>query len=494
MDARLAVAVSLCAWVLAACSGSVEHGGGDGGTPDGAAADGTLGDGQAADGGGGDTGAPDGAEPPLTTVIFDPIDDDILNPERGFYDWADLTSGDDLAYVRANGLTVAWASGALDSYRTSAIPSSYLDSLDAGLARARDAGIKIYLRFSYNSSMSDPDASKAQILAHLTQLAPLLAANADVIVALQAGFIGAWGEWHSSTNGLDNPTDRAAILAAILDALPASRMTQVRTPMYKSDALGGPLADAAAFSGTEAARVGHHNDCFLASDDDWGTYADPIDDWKAFVAQEGRFTPVGGETCNVNPPRSECTSATAEMAQLHWSLLNLRYHQGVIDGWSTGGCLDEIKRKLGYRLELQAASHSERVRPGGVLVVEATIANTGWASPFNARPVFVVLDDGTTRRAARLTGVDPRRWEAGATASVLARLRVPAAAAAGTYSLALWLADEATSLRDVPEYAIRFASDTTWSAGANVFATDLLVDPQAPGNIEPGATEFVEIP
>lgn len=58
--------------------------------------------------------------------------------------------------------------------------------------------------------------------------------------------------------------------------------------------LGGPLAEASAFDGSDAARVGHHNDCFLASDDDWGTYEDPIDDWKAFIAQEGRFTPVGG--------------------------------------------------------------------------------------------------------------------------------------------------------------------------------------------------------
>jgi hypothetical protein len=498
MGARFAVAAAVLAGLLVACSGSVEHGQRDGGLPDGAGGDGSTGnEGGGGGDGGGDGGGGDVIEPPLTTATFTPISDDLLNPERGFYDWADLASGDDLGYVRQNGLTVAWAEGHLDDYRTTAIPSSYLTALGDGFARARAAGIKIYLRFSYNDGPwpnPDPDASKAQILAHLAQLTPVLAANADVIVALQAGFIGAWGEWHSSTHGLDNPTDRADILAAILDALPASRMTQVRTPMYKSDALGGPLADAAAFSGTDAARVGHHNDCFLNSDDDSGTYADPIEDWKDFVAQEGRFTPVGGETCGVNAPRSECTSATAEMARLHWSLLNLRYHPDVVAGWESGGCMDEIKRALGYRLALQRAAYSETVRPGGVLRVELDVANSGWASPFNARPVFVVLDDGTTRRAAQLTGVDPRRWEAGATATFTARLRIPAAAAAGTYTLALWLPDEATSLRDAPEYAIRLADTTTWSAGANVFAADLLVDPQAPGSVDPSATDFVELP
>ncbi|MBI5482812.1 MAG: DUF4832 domain-containing protein [Deltaproteobacteria bacterium] len=501
MDARFAVAVGLCAWLLVACSGAVGQNG-DGGVPDGATGDATGdargGDAHGADGGG-DGAPPDGAEPSLRTVTFTPIDDDLLNPERGFYDWADLTSGDALDYVRQNGLTVAWAEGHLDAYRATAIPSSYLTALGDGLARARAAGIKIVLRFSYNDGPwpnPDPDASKPQILAHLAQLAPALTANADVIAVLQAGFIGAWGEWHSSTNGLDNPTDRHDILLAILDALPASRMAQIRTPMYKADALGGPLADADAFTGTDAARVGHHNDCFLVSDDDAGTYADPIETWKDFVAQEGRFTPVGGETCGLNGTRTECASATAEMARLHWSLLNLRYHQGVIDGWDTGGCTGEIRRRLGYRLELQRAAFSEAVRPGGVLVVEADIANTGWASPFNARPLFVVLDDGTTRRTARLWSVDPRRWEAGATATVHARLRVPADATAGTYRLALWLPDDAASLRDRTEHAIRFASDCTWDAtsGANVLATDLPVDPQAPGSVDPNATEFVEIP
>ena len=79
--------------------------------------------------------------------------------------------------------------------------------LNSIFADIREAGVKAIIRFAYNQGPypdSEPDASKAQILRHIEQLAPLLQNNADVIAWLEAGFIGAWGEWHTSTNGLDN--------------------------------------------------------------------------------------------------------------------------------------------------------------------------------------------------------------------------------------------------------------------------------------------------
>jgi hypothetical protein len=39
------------------------------------------------------------------------------------------------------------------------------------------------------------DATKAWMLRHIDQVSPLLHDNEDVIDALQAGFIGTWGEW-----------------------------------------------------------------------------------------------------------------------------------------------------------------------------------------------------------------------------------------------------------------------------------------------------------
>lgn len=424
-----------------------------------------------------DTDVP--AEPELVTIAFAATDDDFPNPERGLYDHVDLVRGGDFSDVRAAGRTLAYAGVHLDEWRDAPLDAALLSDLDAGFADVRAAGIKVILRFVYNDGLDEGDASKARILAHLEQLAPVLAANADVIAVVQAGFIGAWGEWHASTNGLDNPTDRAEILAAIVAAVPPSRMTQVRTPMFKDEAYGGPITDG--FDGSDAARVGHHNDCFLASTSDFGTYETPIETWKDFVAAEGRFTPVGGETCAVNASRTDCPEATAELERLHWSYLNALYHPDVLAGWSDQGCLDDVSRRLGYRFELVDAAHSERVAPGGILHVQVTVRNVGYAALFNARPVVVVLGSETAA-----IDVDPRLWEPGTPMTLNVRLRVPADLVPGTHRLALRLPDP---LLADDAYAIRFANEGVWQAPDNVL-TELVVDPDAPGDVDPAATDL----
>ncbi|MBI2931357.1 MAG: DUF4832 domain-containing protein [Planctomycetes bacterium] len=458
------------------------------------------------DGGGGSaagappTAPPGGTEPPPVvegvTRTYVPAAGDVLNPERGFYDWVDLVGGGGYGFVRANGWTLAYAPVQLDAFRNSPISSSTLASLEAGFARAREAGIKVILRCVYNSGFS-ADAPKDRVLQHIQQLAPVLTANADVIALVQGGFIGAWGEWHSSTNGLDNPTDRRDILTALLQALPASRMVDIRTPHFKEQIYGsGPISEAEAFSGTLKARTGHHNDCFLSSSDDVGTYQDPIESWKDYVAQDGRFTPIGGETCGYNPPRSDGPAAEAEMERLHFSYLNIHYEPTTLQQWIAQGYFDIISARLGYRLTLQQATFTPAVRPGGVVDLEVRLANTGFASLFNPRPVFVVLDNGTTRLAAQLSSVDPRRWEAGAAHVLRARVGVPGGASPGPWRLGLWMPDEASSIRSRPEYAVRFANDGVWdpATGFNVLANDLVVDPAAGGPSDPAAPPMVPIP
>ena len=79
---------------------------------------------------------------------------------------------------------------------------------------------------------------------------------------------------------------------------------------------------------------------------------------------------------------------------------------------------------------------SSMVAPGGVLRVRIEVANQGFAAPFNYRPVFVVLDDGVTRRTAKLAAIDPRRWAPGESVTLEANLRIPADATPGSYRLA----------------------------------------------------------
>ncbi len=431
---------------------------------------------------------------PMATLTYSQSAADIVNPERGYYVGYNLLSPASAAAVRTSGHSLAIAIVRLDTYRDKALDSAFLTQLNTGFAAARANGIKVVLRFAYNASFAT-DASKTRILGHIAQLAPVLKANADVIAVMQAGFIGAWGEWHTSTNGLDNNTDRAAILNALLAALPANRSVQVRTPMFKGNIYGSTaVASTEAFSGSARARIGHHNDCFLASSSDMGTYAAPITTWKSYTAADTTFVPMGGETCAVST-QSACAPALADMTSNHWSYLNQAYLGAVINGWQTAGCGTEIKNRLGYRFAMQRVAHNSSVRPGGVLDVEIAIKNYGFAAPFNARPVYVVLTGGGKRQVAQLTAADVRRFAPATVTTLTTKLRIPAGTVAGTYSLSLWMPDAAASLQNDPRYAIRLANDNAWDAvtGENILSKNVVVSASAPGPVSTSTT-FAVVP
>lgn len=428
-------------------------------------------------------------------VTFHESDAAILNPERGFYAGLDLLAPQEARVLRDHGHTLAISLVRLDDYRDRPLDSELLDALDEGFAAARASGVKVILRFAYNASFG-PDAPKHIILEHIDQLTPVLRDNADVIAVMQAGFIGAWGEWHGSTNDLDNDEDRANILHALLDALPEVRSVQVRAPMYKEGAFSGDaISGEEALASSDRARVGHHNDCFLASDDDLGTYDDPVSEWRAYIADDTRFTPMGGETCRVNEPRTSCAAALEEMEAYHWSYLNRDYKQEVIDGWLSQGCYADIRQRLGHRLTLVQATHSEAVAPGGELDLSVRIENRGFSAPFNARPVYVTITGDDSRRVVRIADADARQFAPGQERSLSTRIQLPADLSSGTYTVSLWLPDPAPSLASDPRYAIRLANKGVWDpdTGDNVLTRELRVDPAAPGPVDPSASELAEL-
>ena len=450
-------------------------------------------------GGSGDSETPGGGQAnlsPSVTLDFDGTNEDFLNPERGYYVGLDLLSGSGASSVRASGHTLAIAIVRLDDYRARALDAALLSGVRAGLRDARAHGVKVILRFAYNAGY-EGDAPRDRILQHIDQLAPILTENADVIAVVQAGFIGAWGEWHSSTHGLDNDADRGAILRRLLAAVPASRTVQIRTPMYK-DAIfpGGPLDEEDAWSEEDRARVGHHNDCFLASADDYGTFESPVAEWESYVQQDGRFLPIGGETCAVYAPKTDCQQALAIMESQHWSYLNEEYNQAVLDTWVDQGCAAEVSRRLGYRLSLVRATMNEAVAPGGVLDVDLEIDNQGFSAPFNRRPVALVLSRGGQRWRVNLADRDARQLQPGHTI-IKARLRIPAdAPPADDYELALWLPDDQVGLQDNPRYAIRLANQGVWdeTTGVNTITRTLRVDASTPGDVDPDASAMEELP
>lgn len=434
---------------------------------------------------------------PTRTVAFTPSDAIFANPERGFYRAVDLMNESDLSWLRGEHAhdSLVYSYVMLDRFRGSDISAATLDEIRSALRVAQDDGFEVVVRFAYNLGPypdPEPDAPLSRIERHLEQLSPVLRENEGAIALVQAGLIGAWGEWHSSTHGLDaDPAARRAVVEAVLAAVPASRSTQVRYPPYIGELVGGtPLDPSRAWDGSFAARVGYHNDCFLSSDTDVGTYPDDeIDRWKTFLDAHTAFVPVGGETCAPYPPRSECASALAEMERHHYSFLNRDYHPDIVQSWEDGGCLPEMERRLGYRLVLIDAELPEAVRPGGSFRLRLRVRNEGFAAPFNARPVELTLRSGTTEFTARLD-TDVRRLLPGEHV-IEARVRVPATVAIGSTTLSLRLPSAVESLAGTPAFSIRLANEDVWQAaeGENLLGS-VAIDDTATGTVDPSATEL----
>lgn len=423
-----------------------------------------------------------GGAPPGTTVNYSASSAVFANPERGFYrhqqdcDASDFSVSTLRAY-RTNHITQVLCIFYLADFKDKAISQAQLDRFQRQASAVREAGLKMLVRFAYTRSEAGDDAPLSRVLAHLDQLTPYLRNNSDVIAVVQSGFIGAWGEWAYTRNfgnlGVISPTDwnnRKAVVDKLLGVLPASRMVQLRTPKFKRTMYStSALPASRAHDGSAEARIGHHNDCFLASSSDMGTYENTSVEYP-YLEAETASLPMGGETCAPNPPRSACATALNELGRFHYSYLNQDYEASVIASWSSGGCRPEIDRRLGYRFALESGAFPGTVQRGVAASVSLRIKNEGWAAPYNPRSADLILRHTGTGALHRVAlASDPRRWAPGTTTTVGHNLVLPTSLPAGSYALLLHLGDPATALNARPDFAIQLANANVWepSTGFN---------------------------
>ncbi|MEO6316184.1 MAG: DUF4832 domain-containing protein [Chitinophagaceae bacterium] len=459
--------------------------------------------------------------------VYKESKEEIVNPERGFYipretkasrfvalDATELATYRTVPRKTANAkyavqVSLVYRSYELDIFKQQPLADSFLLKLQQDFDAVRTAGLKMILRFAYTNSAKSGDCRDAYkicppygdapfsiVLGHIAQLKPVLQKNAALIAVLQEGFIGIWGENYftdylgdASTNGPGYIPDsswqqRNAILKALLEALPANRMVQVRTPQIKQKFVYGPAAPVNslplpltdAYSAAEKARIGFHNDCFLSSADDYGTFYDygsstqsrgPANEiLRRYIEADTRFTAVGGETCDDTfSPQNDCAPAgyaEREMAAMHYSYLNASYNNDVNNDWDSSGCLPAIRRNLGYRFVLQQAVLPVTATLNGKIKLQFTVSNTGYASPYNPRPVKLMLRNLATQKEFSIQlQTNPQFWFSGIN-KIAEACQLPGNLPKGRYELFLQLPDEDISLASRPVYSIRFANSGIW--------------------------------
>lgn len=463
---------------------------------------------------------------PVDTIVYKESDEDFANPERGFYRYAE-TSAKNFEPLDVNQMkdwrslqqvnngnykvysTLAYREYVLEGFTDKPLTQTFLDNVQKDFDNARTAGVKLIPRFAYTITphsgscaegwVCPPygDAPKEIVLNHISQLKPLLQKNADVIACMQLGFIGIWGEnYYSdyfgdpSQNGkgklLDkNWIDRFDVLKALLDALPKERMIQVRVPQMKQRYVYGvnaptsaaALTEAEAFTETDKARIGFHNDCFLSSPDDYGTYNDygnsssgsgsALTALKSYMANDSKYVPVGGETCDdAYSPENNCETAghaQTEMRTLHYSFLNCAYNNDVNNDWQSDGCMDAIKKNLGYRFVLRNAIYpATNAKAGKQFSFTLNLENVGYASPYNPRPAKVILRNIQSSDTFSFDiNTDVRKWYSGKI-SLNIKIVLSSNISQGEYEVLLFLPDASSSLAARAEYAIRLANENVW--------------------------------
>lgn len=431
------------------------------------------------------------------TYLYESSDALFPNPERGFVTQRSSSINETLIRnLRLSNITVVQKLYKIPSqFRLDSLSQEYLANMANDFNETRKGGGKLVIRYSYTDSQNGQDAPLEIVLTHIKQIEPLLREYADIIAYVEAGFIGAWGEWYYSTNGLNNTTDRRTVLYALLDALPEKRSVLVRTPDYKRKIFqdNTPISAEEAFSGSKKARTGAHNDCFLASETDYGTYVyNDIEGDKNYLNQDNRYVAQGGETCAPSA-YSDCGHAIPDLERLHWSILNRDYNQAVLNEWESANCMLEAKQRLGYRFELQRAVLNDSVAPAGTFNVLLDIYNGGFASPYNPRNLEIVLRDTLSGEIYRIvTDQDPRYWMSGDTTHIEIAGGIRADMPQGVYEVLLHLADPEPLLHDRFEYAIRLANTNIWedTTGFNSLGHYLKITPEAVSDPYAGDTFF----
>lgn len=413
------------------------------------------------------------------------------NPERGFYKQvsSDLGTGNGvlnestLRSYRNSNITLILRMYYLKNFKSSALTTKALTDFDSDMATIRRSGVKCILRFAYSEDENEPDAPLEIIIQHLDQLKPFFEKNADVIAIMQAGFIGAWGEGFYSSNGLNSSAGRYAVYNKILNTLPTKRMMQVRSPSYKREFFqrSAALKQDEAFTMQNVARVGHHNDCFLASPNDYGTYNDVSID-KAYLNKDCLYVPIGGETCppsGIDP--ADATKAQFDMRYLRWTYLNEDYYRGVNDLWIVQGGMDNILRELGYRFQLISGEYTEMVAPGNAFSARVILKNIGYASLFNPRLVELVLKNIQSKEVYKVKlDVEPRLWKPLVETEIEAVIGIPQDMPNGQYELYLNMPDPEETLYTNPDYSVRFANANVWeeTTGFNKLGVTIQVAPE----------------
>ncbi len=372
------------------------------------------------------------------------------------------------------------------------LDETFFTSLRATFENCRKGGSCIALRFRYDENGKTNPEPKTfdQVLHHISQIkeSGILEEYQDILMFVESGFVGAWGEQHS---GKYTSVDyKARLLEAMLDCVPSPIPVTVRTPDTFARYVGiqrSELQDYVAEEGSDAARVGLYNDGYMGSGNDLGTYADREKE-TTWLGKQTLHSYFGGEfSGNIEFAKQHTAylpeNCIPEMYKTHLSYINSNIFQLYkdytftreldVEGYDNSAYYGQsvyqfIRDHLGYRFVLKESTLTSEVKQGGTLNVKFSLTNNGFANPVKRQNSEILLEkDGNFVRTA--VALDPTKWYSGKSVECDLQLKIPGNLEAGRWNVYLKNSVGNQSMALYSCRSVRFANEGVWNAtlGAN---------------------------
>lgn len=479
-------------------------------------------------------------------IYADESTDGIYNPERGLrlevaidlategdvWDPKNFTQVDhklisESKAYQSDSITLVQSYFYLHKYSEKDLDETAFKNMNTYFNALRTLGKKAVLRFAYETGWGSDGPKKEIIYRHTKQLKPIIEANLDVIAVMQAGIIGAWGEWHSSRHGHENnPETMKAIIEHIMDMTPKNRFVQIRVPKYKNlISKDSPLYN----------RIAFHDDMIIIKPHVWD--GDMHEGTEAFaqIVKESPYVPVDGEmpwgewsisdktegpeagwiidgtttarqlflehftSFSVTHNYKEFKSGkTGKYSMMHWketpiSIDYLKsqnmpisscYFQNSDNSKVERNVFDYIRDHLGYRLELQKLTLDSKLNRNTEAIIDLSLINRGFSTLFNEHPIYFVMIDNSGKVYEFQTDADVNTFQpynpndntkTPLVHNIKGKLNLKTLPK-GEYKLGLWIPDGDQRLKHNNRYSIRCANGDVqwWSSPDQKYGVNIL--------------------
>ncbi|MCR4897821.1 MAG: DUF4874 domain-containing protein [Acholeplasmatales bacterium] len=259
------------------------------------------------------------------------------------------------------------------------ITESAINVLDDYFANAKANKCSLIIRFAYDGFNGDADKepSISKMKEHIKSLSEVINDYKDLIIAVECGLIGPWGEMHTSI--LDNQDTYNELIPTWLNEVKELPIL-VRKPVFIYKYLGYTLDNLDEFN-DNSIRLGMYDDGYYGTNLDKGTYEtlDARDKETKFINKLNNLT--GGECIGEPTSYFSYEEIIKEMKLINLTYLNYEWDNSVVVSWkdktyNNQSFYNYMTNHMGFKLYVDKFDYSVN---NDQIKVDINLANMGFS-------------------------------------------------------------------------------------------------------------------